>query len=129
MAKEERDFLKRGVDYPIVDGTRTLPGKYYHDPEIYAEEVDKIFYKYWIYACRSEEIAEVGDYKLIQVVDESIILTRDKKNQIRALFNVCSHRGTQLCDEKKGNFAAKVIQCPYHAWTIVWKVSFLQLHL
>ena len=43
MAKEE--FQKRGVDYQIVDGMRTLPGKYYHSQEIYQEEVEKIFYK------------------------------------------------------------------------------------
>ncbi len=113
----EKKFTKRGVDYPIVDGTRTLPGKYYHSREIYQEEVEKIFYKFWIYACRAEEIENVGDYKLIQVEDESIILTRDKEGKIRALFNVCSHRGTQLCTEPSGNFNSGSIQCPYHAWT------------
>lgn len=114
---EKRPFKKRGVDYPIIDGTRTLPGKYYHSPEIYGEEVAKIFYKFWLYACRAEEIPAVGDYKLIQVADESIILVRDKSNQIKALFNVCSHRGTQLCTEPTGTFKTKTIQCPYHAWT------------
>ena len=117
MGTNEKDFIKRGVDYQIIDGTRTLPGKYYHSREIYQEEVDKIFYKFWLYACREEEIPEVGDYKLIQIEDESIILTRDKADEIRALFNVCSHRGTQLCTEATGNFKAKSIQCPYHAWT------------
>lgn len=115
MAK--REFQKRGVDYPILDGMRTLPGKYYHSQEIYQEEVEKIFYKFWIYACREEEIPSVGDYKLVQVEDESIILVRDKANNIKALFNVCSHRGTQLCTEPTGNFKGKSIQCPYHAWT------------
>lgn len=113
----EKKFTKRGVDYPIVDGVRTLPGKYYHSQEIYAEETEKIFYAFWLYACRAEEIPNPGDYKLIQVVDESIIVVRDKNNGIQALFNVCSHRGTQLCAEPKGNFKAKSIQCPYHAWT------------
>jgi Rieske 2Fe-2S family protein len=115
MAKGE--FQKRGVDYPIIDGARTLPGKYYHSQEIYQEEVEKIFYKFWIYACRTEEIPAVGDYKLIQVEDESIILVRDKSSDIKGLFNVCSHRGTRLCTEPTGNFKGKSIQCPYHAWT------------
>jgi glycine betaine catabolism A len=114
---ENRSFKKRGVDYPIVDGVRTLPGKYYHSPEIYQEEVEKIFCKLWLYACRAEEIPAVGDYKLIQVADESLILVRDKSNHIKALFNVCSHRGTQLCTEPSGTFKSKSIQCPYHAWT------------
>ena len=113
----EKKFKKRGVDYPIIDGTRTLPGKYYHSEEIYQEEAKKIFYKFWLYACRVDEIPSVGDYKLIQVVDESIIVVRDKTNEIKALFNVCRHRGTQLCSEPAGNFKSKSIQCPYHAWT------------
>lgn len=113
----EKKFKKRGVDYPIVDGMRTLPGKYYHDPAIYQEEASKIFYKFWLFACREEEIPSPGDYKLIDIIDESIILVRDKSMGIKALFNVCRHRGTQLCSEPKGNFKAKSIQCPYHAWT------------
>lgn len=117
METGKKKFLKRGVDYPIVDGARTLPGKYYHSEEIYAEEIEKIFNKFWIYACRAEEIPNVGDYKTIQVGDESLIIVRDKSNQINVLFNVCSHRGTQLCAEEKGNFNTKAIQCPYHAWT------------
>ena len=114
---DNKQFKKRGVDYPIVDGTRTLPGKYYHSPEIYQEEVEKIFYKFWLYACRAEEIPSVGDFNLIQVEDESLILVRDKSDTIKAHFNVCSHRGTQLCVEPKGTFKSKSIQCPYHAWT------------
>jgi glycine betaine catabolism A len=114
---DKKQFKKRGVDYPIIDGTRTLPGTYYHSEEIYREEVDKIFYKFWIYACREEELQSVGDYKLIQVAEESLILVRNKAHEIKALFNVCRHRGTQLCDEPAGTFKSKTIQCPYHAWT------------
>lgn len=114
---KEQDFKKRGIDYPTIGGKRTLPGKYYHDLDIYQQELDKIFYKFWLYACRAEEIPDVGDYKLVQVGEESIILVRDKAHEIRAHFNVCSHRGTQLCTEPKGNFKSKSIQCPYHAWT------------
>ena len=48
MEADKNAFTKRGIDYPIVDGTRTLPEKYYHSKEIYREEVEKIFYKFWI---------------------------------------------------------------------------------
>ena len=116
MGLGKNEFQKRGVDYPIIDGTRTLPGKYYHSQEIYQEEIEKIFYKFWMFACRAEEIPLVGDFKVIQIEDESLILVRDKSNEIKAHFNVCRHRGTQLCTEKSGNFKSKSIQCPYHAW-------------
>src|SRR5262249_53305632 len=35
---------------------------------------------------------------------------------IRALFNVCRHRGTRLSERAEGHFVER-IQCPYHAWT------------
>lgn len=109
-------FQKRGRDYDSIDGARTLPGKYYHDEGIYQEEIEKIFYKFWIFACRAEEIPNPGDYKLIQVEDESIILVRNKEGEIKAHFNVCRHRGTQMCAEEKGHFNTHSIRCPYHSW-------------
>ena len=111
-----QSFTKRGKDYPIIDGARTLPGKYYHDEDIYAEELERIFYKYWVYACREEEIANIGDYITLTVGEENIIIVRDKDENIQAHFNVCRHRGTQLCTSERGHFKSKNIQCPYHAW-------------
>ena len=110
-------YKKRGDDYAFKEGMRTLPGKYYHSKEIYREELEKIFYAKWLLAGRGEEIPAVGDYKLLELGDESIILTRNKSGGISANFNVCRHRGTRLCVEEKGHFKSKSIQCPYHAWT------------
>src|SRR5204862_3200160 len=45
---------------------------------------------------------------------ESIIMTRDRDNRIRALFNCCRHRGTRLCLESTGHVGKFV--CPYHQW-------------
>ena len=117
MSDSKGRFTKRGVDYPIIDGMRTLPGKYYHDPEIYNEEIEKIFYKFWLYALRAEEIPKPGDYKLVEIEDESLIVLRDADGEIKAFFNVCRHRGTQLCTVEKGKFETGNITCPYHAWT------------
>src|SRR5207249_169941 len=46
---------------------------------------------------------------------ESVIVTRDRKSQVRGFYNVCRHRGTRLKEDTCGYAAA--IQCPYHAWT------------
>jgi len=50
------------------------------------------------------------------IAGESIIVVRGQDRVIRAFFNVCRHRGTQLCAEPFGR-VGPVIQCPYHAWT------------
>src|SRR5207249_3907635 len=44
-----------------------------------------------------------------------LIVTRDKKGEIRGFYNVCRHRGTRLCEQQSGH--SSTIQCPYHAWT------------
>jgi len=116
MSSNSNPFKKRGVDYEVPDVMRTLPGEYYHSEEIYQEELEKIFYKRWLLACREEEIAESGDFLTVPVGDESIILVRDDSGKIRAHFNVCRHRGTRICENEKGRFDSGRITCPYHAW-------------
>jgi Rieske 2Fe-2S family protein len=65
---------------------------------------------------RGEQIPNPGDYFLVELASESIILTRDTDAQVRAFYNVCRHRGTRMCQQASGKFAAR-IQCPYHGWT------------
>ena len=50
-----------------------------------------------------------------EVADESILITRAKDGRERAFFNVCTQRGTRLCDGE-GHARAGVFTCPYHGW-------------
>jgi Rieske 2Fe-2S family protein len=109
-------YKKRGVDYQVSDAMLTLPVKYYQSDAIYQEEVEKIFYRRWLLACREEEIPESGDFITVPVGDESLIVVRDRDGAIRAHFNVCRHRGTRICVQESGRFEAGRITCPYHAW-------------
>ena len=94
----------------------TLPGRYYTDESIFRQELERFFCKKWICAGRSEQLASAGSYFLCEVAGESIIVTRDSSGELRAFYNVCRHRGTRMCRESQGAFAAR-IQCPYHGWT------------
>ena len=49
-----------------------------------------------------------------EIGEESIIVVRGFDQQLRAFFNVCRHRGSQICLKKNGNIRRFV--CPYHAW-------------
>jgi Rieske 2Fe-2S family protein len=112
----DNEFKKRGVDYHVQQKMETLSPEYYHSKEIYQEEIEKIFYKKWIFICREEEIAQTGDYQTVEIGDESLIITKDENDEIHALFNVCRHRGTRMCEKDHGSFESGDIVCPYHAW-------------
>ena len=95
---------------------RTLPQRYYTDPQIFAEEMDRFYSQMWVYAGREAEIPQTGDYLLREIAGQSIIVTRDSTGRVHAFFNVCRHRGTQICSASEGHFEGR-IQCPYHGWT------------
>ena len=99
-----------------IDGAKTLPRRYYVDPEIFAEEHERIFTRRWLCVGREDRIPSPGDYFLQPIGKESIIVLRDRAGVLRAYYNVCRHRGTRLCEEHSGQFS-ETIQCPYHAWT------------
>jgi Rieske 2Fe-2S family protein len=94
----------------------TLPRHFYADSAFFRRELERFYGNRWICAGRAEQVAAAGDYFTRAVADDSIIVTRDPAGAVRALFNVCRHRGTRLCDGGEGRFPDR-IQCPYHGWT------------
>ncbi len=94
----------------------SLPARYYIDEDYYRAELDWLFLKMWFHAGRAEDIARPGQFVVREIAGESLIVLRDERNEIRAFYNVCRHRGTRLVNECSGQFAS-TIQCPYHAWT------------
>src|SRR2546421_12178571 len=94
---------------------KSLARKYFVSPEIFAQEQAKIFSKEWLLVGHQSQIPNAGDYIVQQVIEESLIVIRDKSGEIHGFFNVCRHRGTRLKEDARGH--ASTIQCPYHAWT------------
>src|SRR5215472_13564151 len=113
---EERMSMREFKRVELQGAARTLPAKYYTSPEIFASERERIFGSSWLYVGRADEIPNSGDYFLYELFDESLIVVRGADGQVRALYNVCRHRGTRMCETGTGKFTG-AIQCPYHAWT------------
>ncbi len=99
-----------------TEGARTLPQESYVSPRVFAREQAQIFGRRWLCVGREEQVARAGQYFLVNIGVESLIVVRDRAGGIRALYNVCRHRGTRLCEASQGEFSGS-IQCPYHAWT------------
>ncbi len=113
VAALERDLAT--VRLPLEEAT-TLPGRLYHDPAIYQEELRRIFSSMWLCIGRDEDIPKAGDYLTRMIGPESVIITRDPRGEVHAFYNVCRHRGARLLTEPCGS-GLSTIQCSYHAWT------------
>ena len=101
---------------PEMTFLRTLPGRYYYDPAVFAREQERIFSAMWVCVGRSEELSAPGMYRTFDLGNENVLLLRGRDGVLRAFLNVCRHRGARLCTEERGT-ARNAIQCPYHAWT------------
>jgi len=91
-----------------------LEQAFYVSDEIFAKDVENVFYQEWQLAGHISEIPNAGDYFLFELLKESIIIVRGQDGDVRALANVCRHRGSRVCIEPRGN--TKRFTCPYHAW-------------
>jgi phenylpropionate dioxygenase-like ring-hydroxylating dioxygenase large terminal subunit len=89
----------------------------YRTPEFFALERDQVFKRAWLLVGRVEEIPKHGDYvvKRIDPCPVSAILIRGKDERVRAFYNSCSHRGSEVVAGPEGN--SKQIICPYHNWS------------
>lgn len=94
---------------------RHLPGEYYTSQEIFDLEVQNIFMKEWLCVARVEEFEKPGDYLATRILGESVLICRDRDNNLQAFRNMCRHRGVEVAAPGSGN--KKRFTCPYHAWT------------
>lgn len=92
-----------------------IPATIYSDPELFELEKRRLFGRAWMFLAHESEIPDPGDYVVRRIVDDSFIVCRDETGTIRVLFNMCLHRGMQVCRSELGNTSH--FRCPYHAWT------------
>lgn len=83
--------------------------------DIYQQEQEQIFARVWLLIGHESQIPKPGDYFTSCMGEESVILTRDRQNKIRAFLNSCTHRGMKVCRYDEGNTTN--FTCPYHGWS------------
>jgi phenylpropionate dioxygenase-like ring-hydroxylating dioxygenase large terminal subunit len=123
-----------------VEGT-TIPQEYYVDEKHYPNDEQFMKDHFWFMIDHHSRIPKPGDYFTFQFGrGDSIIVVRDKDNEVKGFHNVCRHRGSRLCVSNEllptgakengkpphANFSVvqlgpsgntPVFRCPYHAWT------------
>ncbi|MBE7195692.1 MAG: Rieske 2Fe-2S domain-containing protein, partial [Gordonia polyisoprenivorans] len=98
----------------LIQPTR-VHGSLYSDPEIFARELEKIWYTTWVFVGHESEVPEPNDYVRKKLGRQDVIMTRDRDGQIHLLLNRCAHRANLVCDDAQGNSSS--FRCPYHGWT------------
>jgi phenylpropionate dioxygenase-like ring-hydroxylating dioxygenase large terminal subunit len=92
-----------------------IPAYLYNDQEIFELERDRLFSRAWVFLAHETEVAQPNDFVVRNILADSFLVTRDSEGIIRVMFNMCVHRGMQVCRAERGS--AATFRCPYHAWT------------
>jgi phenylpropionate dioxygenase-like ring-hydroxylating dioxygenase large terminal subunit len=93
----------------------SLPGWLYFDPEFLEAEKKAFLRAAPQVVCHLSEIPNAGEWRTLEYLGESVVVIRGDDGQVRAFSNVCRHRGSRIVDGEGG--CAKVLTCPYHAWS------------
>lgn len=113
LARRALNHVRQNTTDQAPD-TMALPVEAYLDADRYAREIDSVFRRRPLALALSLELANPRQYVAMTVVGTPVILVRGDDRRVRALLNVCRHRGASVCDEGKGS--ASRFLCKYHAW-------------
>ena len=103
-----------------------LPGSYYTDDTHWRREADHVLSREWFCAGRLStwglESSDTSRLAVVDIAGESILVTRTREGALKAFFNVCRHRGSQVVPLDPDRpppdpCAAAALRCPYHSWT------------
>jgi choline monooxygenase len=115
MTDRGRKILE-GFDPTLpLERAHTIPSEWYFDPDIHEMERRAAFHGSWQLVGRIEQIASPGQYITADIAGEPVLVLRGSDGTLRAMSNVCRHRGSPLCSDPHGT--ASRLRCPYHGWT------------
>ncbi|MDQ2987030.1 MAG: aromatic ring-hydroxylating dioxygenase subunit alpha [Armatimonadota bacterium] len=106
--------MKFQVD-PDIRRASTLDGAFYRDPGVWNAAKEQIFARSWQFVADADDVkvpGQVHPATLLQgLLDEPILFTRDAKDRVHCISNVCTHRAN-IVVEAGGN--ERFLRCRYH---------------
>lgn len=108
------------IDVPVARVSRDE----YRSPAFAALEEERMWPRVWQFACREEQIPEIGDCVVYESPGASLIIMRSAEDEICAYYNSCLHRGMKLC---AGDTSVTKLSCPFHGFT--WNLDGTLAHV
>ncbi|MSW44142.1 MAG: Rieske 2Fe-2S domain-containing protein, partial [Actinobacteria bacterium] len=99
-------------------GTEPLDVERFISREWHDREVEKVWRRVWQMVCRADEIPEAGDHITYDIAADKLISMRTDSGAIKALYNVCLHRGRALRTE---DGRVSELRCPFHGFS--WNID------
>ncbi len=94
--------------------TGVLDRRIFSDPDIYQQELERIFARAWNFVCHESQLPESGSFFMSYIGEDQVIAVRDRTGKVNVLLNSCSHRGNSVCRAEQGRTNSFV--CTYHGW-------------
>ncbi len=92
----------------------TLPPAAYIRDDIFTLERDQILRRSWTPLARVDQLPAPGDYQVVDLVGQPVLVVRGEDGEIRVMSAVCLHRGAPVAE---GAGRRRLFTCPYHSWT------------
>lgn len=102
----------RTTDY--AESTMRMDAHRYSDPDYLGREYRTVFSANPMVVAHATELPDPGSFVTVEHNGTSLLLVRQDDGSVKALVNVCRHRGAQVETRESGR--RKMFNCPYHKW-------------
>jgi len=100
---------------PNIAKAKTIDTSFYNSTHYYEASKEKIFIPSWQFIGDTDKVKEAASaYPFVLLenyLNEPLVLTKDKQNQLHCMSNVCTHRGNLIVYE---SCRANQLRCKYH---------------
>lgn len=113
---EPPEFIK--ADAYEYMGSGPIAADRYTSPEFFQRELAAMWPNIWQFAAREEDLPDAGDVVVYENAGRSYLVARQADGSVKAMHNVCLHRGRKIRLESGWS---KDFKCPFHGFT--WNID------
>ena len=106
--------FRKGPATPDWD-RRGLPAWTYRSAALLELEKAELFLNHWQLAGHISDAPKPGDYFTFDLDSERALIVRGTDGILRAVNNICRHRGGRVVANAAGN-CKNALVCPFHGW-------------